>query len=314
MTSLLTDNPLLNTDSYKMSHARQYPPGTDRVYAYIESRGGEADRTLFFGLQGFLKTYMSRPWTREMVDEAEALWTAHGEPFYRELFDYVVEKKGGRLPLLIRALPEGSVVPTGTPLVTIENTDPNCAWSVSWMETQILRGVWYPTTVATNSFECKRILKNYFDLTSDRPELIDFKLHDFGARGVSSKESSMIGGAAHLVNFMGTDTFLAVPWLMQNYGVTDMPAFSIPAMEHSTVTSWGKENEVEAYRNMLKQFAKPGALVACVSDSWDVMNATSNIWGEQLRAEVVQSGATIVVRPDSGDPVTTPVEVVRTAR
>jgi nicotinamide phosphoribosyltransferase len=62
-----------------------------------------------------------------------------------------------------------------------------------------------------------------------------------------------------------------------------MAAFSIPAAEHSSICAWGKENEVEAYRNMLRQFAKPGALVACVSDSYDLWNAITNLWGQAIK-------------------------------
>ena len=131
---------------------------------------------------------------------------------------------------------------------------------------------------------------------------IAFKVHDFGARGVSSQETAAIGGAAHLVNFMGSDTMAALLLHRKFYNCA-MAGFSIPAAEHSTITSWGRENEIEAYRNMLKNFAKPGATVAVVSDSWNIYEAVEKIWGEQLKQEVIDSGATIVIRPDSGEPV-----------
>lgn len=304
------DNPLLDTDSYKASHYLQYPPGTTHVYSYIESRGGEYDRTVLFGLQGFLKKYMSAPITMTQVITAEMVWKAHGLPFNRAGFERIVKVHGGYWPVQIRALPEGSVVPTGVPLVTVVNTDPELPWVTSFLETALLRAVWYPTTVATNSFICKTYIKKAFDDTSDRPELIDFKLHDFGARGASSKETAAIGGAAHLVNFMGTDTMVAIPWLFDYYNVTEMPAFSIPAAEHSTITTWQKANESAAYQNMLKQFGGEGKLLAVVSDSYDIWNAVDNIWGDTLRQAVIDSGSTVVIRPDSGDPLTVPVEVV----
>jgi len=188
-------------------------------------------------------------------------------------------------------------------LLTIENTDPEFYWLPSYIETALLRAVWYPTTVATNSWASKQLIRKYLEKTGD-PSLIGFKLHDFGARGVSSFESAGIGGAAHLVNFMGTDTVTGALFAMKYYDQKDMVAFSIPAAEHSTITSWGRENEVEAYRNMLRNFAKPGSLVAVVSDSYDIYNAVENLWGGQLRQEVIDSGATVVIRPDSGDPAT----------
>jgi nicotinamide phosphoribosyltransferase len=90
-----------------------------------------------------------------------------------------------------------------------------------------------------------------------------------------------------------------------------MAGFSIPAAEHSTITAWGKDREVNAFRNMLKQFAKPGGLVAVVSDSYDIYKACENLWGDVLKQEVLDSGATIVVRPDSGDPVKVSVDCVK---
>jgi len=296
------DNLILNTDSYKASHWLQYPPGVDATFFYVESRGGVYDRTVFFGLQAILKSALGTPVTHGMVDEARDFFAAHGEPFNDAGWRRIVDRHGGRLPLRVRAVPEGSVVPTHNALVTIESTDPDAFWLPSYIETLLLR-LWYPVTVATISWHVKRTIREFLQKTSDDPDSqINFKLHDFGARGVSSLESAGIGGAAHLVNFMGTDTVSGVLTARAYYG-EPMAAFSIPAAEHSTITSWGREHEVDAYRNMLRHFAKPGSLVAVVSDSYDIFHAISEYWGRELRDEVIRSGATIVIRPDSGDPV-----------
>jgi nicotinamide phosphoribosyltransferase len=296
------DNLLLNTDSYKASHWLQYPPGTDATFFYVESRGGIYDRTVFFGLQAIVKEYLSKPITHADVDEARDLFQAHGEPFNEAGWRDIVERHGGLLPIRIRAVPEGAVVPTHQALMTIESTDAQAYWVPSYLETMLLR-IWYPVTVATISWHAKQTIRQFLERTSDDPEgQLPFKLHDFGARGVSSTESAAIGGAAHLVNFMGTDTVSGVR-LAQAYYHEPMAAFSIPAAEHSTITSWGRDNEVDAYRNMLRQFAKPGALVAVVSDSYDIFNAIREHWGKTLKEEVIRSGATVVIRPDSGDPV-----------
>ena len=294
-------NILLNTDSYKASMFLQYPPGTETVYSYIESRGGRYDETVFFGLQAFIKEYLTDPITQEDIEEAAEIWETHGEPFHREGWEYILEKHDGYLPIEIRAIPEGTILRNRNIQASIRNTDPNCGWLTTYLETALLRAIWYPTTVATNSREIKKVIYKYLVETGDISEL-PFKLHDFGARGVSSNESAMLGGMAHLINFMGTDTIAAVR-AARHYYNEPVAGFSIPAAEHSTVTSWGRENEVKAYRNMLKQFAKPGSLVAVVSDSYDIYNAVEKIWGEELRQEVIDSGATLVVRPDSGEPV-----------
>lgn len=294
-------NIILNTDSYKYSQWAQYPHGTEFVYSYIESRGSKVyDELVFIGVQAFIREYLTTPITKAMVDQAEKIITAHGEPFYREGWDYIVEKLGGKLPVEIKSVDEGSVMKLKQVLVTIVNTDPKCWWLTSFIETALLRAIWYPTTVASNSYHSKKIIAEFLERNGD-PSLIDFKLHDFGARGVSSMESAALGGMAHLVNFMGTDTVSGLMAAMEYYDA-DVCGFSIPAMEHSTVTSWGRENEVEAYRNMLKLYGKPGALLACVSDSYDIYKACEK-WGTELKQEVIDSGAVVVVRPDSGDPV-----------
>lgn len=304
------ENFLIDTDSYKSSHYLQYPPGTTSMFSYIESRGGEYNKTVFFGLQYYLKRYLSHRVTMDEVEEAKAFFEAHGEPFNYEGWMYIAKELKGKIPVRIRAVPEGSVIPTHNILVSIESTDPKVFWVVSWIETMLLR-IWYPITVATRSHKIRQIILEALKISADDPEAeINFKLHDFGSRGVSSQESAMIGGAAHLVNFMGSDTVVGVRCANKFYN-TPMAAFSIPAMEHSSVTSWGRENEVEAYRNMIKKTAKPGGLVACVSDSYDLWNACSHLWGEQLKEEVIKSGATIVIRPDSGHP---PTVVLRVAQ
>lgn len=305
----LLSNIILLTDSYKSSHYWQYPAKTTRVYSYIESRGGESNAVVFFGLQHFLKRYFLTPITAKDIDQAERVFTQHGLPFNREGWEYIVKKHKGFLPLRIKAVKEGSVIPIKNVLATIENTDPKCFWLTSYIETAILQNLWYPTTVATRSYRLRQLLNHYHMLTSDTDmSEVDFKLHDFGQRGCSTMESAAIGGLAHLVNFKGTD---AVPALIYGdwYYHDPMVGFSIPAAEHSTMTSWGKDHEIDAYRNMVKQFAKPGKTVAIVSDSYNIFKAVDHIYGEILKADIENSGGTVVVRPDSGDPTEVPVEV-----
>ena len=292
-------NIVLNSDSYKYSQWIQYPEGTEYVYSYIESRGGKYDKLVFFGMQAFIREYLTTPVTAKMVLQARDIMQVHGEPFNYEGWMYIVNIHGGVLPVEIKSVDEGSVMYLKNVLVSIVNTDPKCFWLTSFLETALLRAIWYPTTVASNSYHSKEIILRALERTGD-PSLIDFKLHDFGARGVSSLESAGLGGMAHLINFMGTDTVSGIMAAMEYYDAS-VCGFSIPAMEHSTVTSWGRENEVASYRNMLKLYGKPGALLACVSDSYDIFEACKK-WGTELKQEVIDSGAVVVIRPDSGDP------------
>jgi len=293
-------NLILDTDSYKYSHYLQYPDGTTNVSSYIEARNGPTDEIVFFGLQAWLKETLSKSITQDDVTWANSLVKAHGEPFNYDGFFHLVGKP---LPLRIQAVREGRVIPPGNVLVQVTNTDPRVPWLTSFIETSLLRAVWYPTTVATKSREIKKVIKQYLEETGD-PKLLPFKLHDFGARGVSSYESAKIGGLAHLVNFMGTDTVAALEAAREWYNQPNLePAgYSIPAAEHSTITAWGPDNESRAYSNMIERFGGKGKLVAVVSDSYDIYRAVEHIWGEELREKVLASGATLVVRPDSGNP------------
>ena len=293
---------LLNSDSYKASHFLQYPANTTVISSYIESRGGVFEQTLFFGLQAFIKKNLLKPFTQADIDEAEVILTAHGLPFNKAGWQYILDTYKGYLPLEIQVVAEGSVVNTHNVLVQVKNTDDNCAWLSSYIETALLRAVWYPTTVATVSYGCKQVIARYLAKTADNMDGLLFKLHDFGARGASSEESAALGGMAHLVNFMGSDTLSAII-AARRYYQEPMAGFSIPAAEHSTITSWGRDGEKDAYANMLKQFSGQGKLVAVVSDSYDLWNAIDNLWGDELRDAVINSGGTLVIRPDSGDPV-----------
>jgi nicotinamide phosphoribosyltransferase len=299
-------NPLAFTDSYKTSHFRQYPPGSERVYSYFESRGSDPkfgfEQVLFFGLQYLLELIAGQFVTAERIDKAERRCRLHfgnDRNFNRTGWEHILRVHHGRLPVRIKAVPEGTVVPTHNCLMTIENTDPAVYWLTNWLETMLVQ-VWYPTTVATQSCEMKRVLLRYLEDTGD-PAGIDFKLHDFGCRGVSSIETAGIGAAAHLVNFKGTDTLPGLELLDEAYG-EECGGFSIPASEHSTITSWGEDHELDAMRNMLTQY--PDGLVACVSDSFDVFRACSEYWGGALNDMVMSREGTLVIRPDSGDPAT----------
>jgi nicotinamide phosphoribosyltransferase len=296
-----TRNLVLQTDSYKFTHWKQYPPATEFVYSYLESRGGMFEQTLFFGLQYYLLEYLSGSVVTEAdVVEARDFVDRHIAPqvFNFDGWMHIVRNLGGRLPVVIKAVAEGTAVAVQNVLMTIENTDAKCYWLPNYLETLLLK-IWYPTTVGTLSNAIRRVFLAALERSGD-PSLIDFKLHDFGYRGVSSEETAAIGAAAHLINFKGTDTVAGIRCLQRYYQSSEMEGFSIPAAEHSTITAWGRENEVRAYDNMLTQF--PAGLVAVVSDSYNVYEACERLWGEILRDKVLQRQGVLVVRPDSGYP------------
>lgn len=294
------DNLLMLTDGYKHSHWMQYPPDTEKVYSFLESRGGDFQYSTVFGLQYILKRYLSgQVVTKEKIDKAEKYINAYfgnDKIFNREGWEYILNNWNGFLPVYIKAIPEGLLVPTGNVLMTIENIDNKCYWLTNFIETLLLQ-VWYPSTIAMQSREFKKQILGRLKNSGD-PSTIDWKLHDFGFRGSTSVESSALGGAAHLLSFRGTDTLSAIEFIDEIY-YDSMAGGSIPAAEHSTITSWGKERELEAYKNMLQQY--PSGLVAVVSDSYDIFNACENLWGKELKNMILNRDGVLVIRPDSGE-------------
>lgn len=304
-------NFLLDTDSYKYSHPQQFPEGTEQVFAYIEPRrpDGEIDEVLFFGLQAELVKLAGQVITQDMLDEAAPFIAAHGLSLYIDMFQHIVDVHKGRLPVQIDALPEGTIAPVSIPQLRIVNTDPECWALPGFLETRLLRAVWYPSTVATLSNHVMRKIRDRLIKTDGSDEGLAFKLHDFGARGATSGESAALGGAAHLVNAMGTDTIAGVVLARNVYGA-DTAGFSIPATEHSTVTSFGPDGELRFMRRFMQD--NPSGIIACVSDSYDLMRAVRDYWGSELREAVLARDGVLVVRPDSGDPMQIVPDVIET--
>ncbi|RFM28571.1 nicotinate phosphoribosyltransferase [Deminuibacter soli] len=306
-------NIILLADAYKYSHHKFYYPGTTCIYAYLESRGGQFPETVFFGLQYIIKKYFTGVvFTKEIIDEAETLLQGifgRTDVFDRSKFDYIVEKHGGRLPVRIRAVKEGSVVPVSNVLLTIENTDPNCYWLTNFLET-VLMQVWYPATVATLSYQIRKIVTLYYEETASAGATagIDYVLNDFGFRGASSCESAALGGMSHLLSFKGSDTVLAAAYAKEYYQASVPPATSVPATEHSIMTLLGEEGELEMFRHVLQAY--PTGVISVVSDSYDIFRACSEYWGTELKELILNRQGTLVIRPDSGDPVYTVLRVL----
>lgn len=293
-------NPILATDSYKLTHWRQYPPDTEVVYSYFEARRGATySKTLFFGLQHILKEKL----VGAVVTEADV--RAAGKLAYyhfgaNDIFNHmgwlhVVDEHGGKLPLSIKAVPEGTVVPVDNVLMTVENTCCKCFWLTNFVES-LLTHVWYPSTVATLSHSVKRTMKRFLDMTSDNPDAINFMLHDFGYRGASSHEGAAIGGAGHLVNFLGTDTLPAMQLLVDSYGADVASlAFSVPATEHSVMTARGKSGEYRVLDQLIQNY--PAGILSVVADSYDIYAFTNEVI--RRKAQIVARDGRFVLRPDS---------------
>lgn len=303
---LCTSNICFMTDSYKVSHWMQFPVGMTRSEYYVESRnGGKFDELVAAGIH-YLTTILEKGVTKEEVLEAHEFYLEH---FGMDVFNLkgwmdIVERFDGKLPITVRAVREGEVVPTGNAIMVI-STESGFGWLAGYLETLILRCIWYPSTVATISFETRKLVSKAMQDSSDL-EGMDaymterFRLHDFGARGVSSAESAAVGGLAHLYSFSGSDTVEGIMLARTLFGFK-MAGNSIPAREHSTTTCYLREGEYDAFMNSVEQFG--GGLFAVVIDSYSTKKALEWLLTNKRFLEVLrEKGGTCVLRPDSGLP------------
>lgn len=299
----MNENLLLMVDAYKFGgHLEQYPKGTNKLYSYLVARSDKKiPYTVFVGLQVILKSKLLKPVTHSDVDEA-LLYRKRVlggtsptiEKAWRALADL------GYLPIEIKAVPEGTVMPVKNVLMTVTNTHPEFYWLPNMMESMLLK-IWNTITVASYSKKLHNLTSKFVKETSDSEFLLPFLVHDFGYRGVSSEESAALSGMAHLVNFWGTDTIPAVKLIYDYYTpTTDTPVgLSVPASEHSVMSSFGKDNELDAFKNMLSLY-KTG-IVSIVSDTYNLWNVLTN-FASQLKEEIVSRDGKVVFRPDSGNP------------
>lgn len=323
------DNFIIMSDSYKMTHHLLYPTGLRKVNSYMEPRGGDMPYTVFFALQYYIKKYIAgKRITPEKIEEARAANIAH---FGFDCFDdtmwyHIYNNHGGCLPLKINAVPEGTPVAVKNVLMTIENTDDECAALTNITETLLMK-LWASNTVAAYDRIIKELITHYHGITSDAPDfLIDFMHHDFGYRGCSSEETARIMSAAAMISFKGTDTMGGLSFIKKWYHAPDttwfdaMAGYSVIASEHSVMCSYGaRETEPGAYRTIIEKVktdpkilnAKPlsGVIIlSLVSDTHNIYNVVDRILPE-LQSEFIgwtnNQGIPlkIVVRPDSGIPV-----------
>lgn len=291
-------NPILDVDSYKAAHQFSYPKNVTGMTSYIEART-KNDVIIPFGLSMYLQKYMTQRVTMAHIDEAEEFFKVHGEPFSRDPWEHIVNEYHGFFPVVIRAVPEGTPVKSSNAIATITCQDPKVFWLSSYVETKIQRAIWYPTTIASMDYAIKRVFKEFYEATGADMNLLPFALHDFGARGVASYEQSEIGGAAHLVNFMGSDTVAGVR-AANFYYKEPMAGFSVPATEHSVQCSFGPDDEIGYLDHIITNLAKPGGIVSIVIDGYDVYRAAQTLC-TTLKDKIIASGAKVVFRPDSGD-------------
>lgn len=310
-------------DAYKPTHSFQYPPDTKFVDVYFEARKDPFGhgKVVTFGDQIFNLQYLAEPFTMDQLRRSDEFWKEVGVPFPEEDCRYIVEELGGKLPLEIRQLPDGTLADTHTALYTMRNTiEGRCAWLPAFIETLKQQNTWYPTSVATLSWTAKQIQYDFHKESSclDESEIL-YKLQDFGFRATTCLEQSIIGGMAHALNYRGSDTSVSNMGIELVYGKTEsgLLTHSICAMEHMTSTAWGRENEVEAIRNFVERVCYNngrGGAGSIIIDTYDALTFVKRVLVDQLSdliEKVRRAGGVIILRPDSGDPVEVPVTIMQ---
>jgi len=306
------------TDAYKAGHYLQLPPNSEEARFYIAPRKALRDDSqnyITFGVRYFIEKYLTCPLTSQDIQDTKKIWnyfniTGSDYPFPYAGFQKIVDHYKGHLPITIFGVKEGQILNQyNYPLFIISISDPDLIWLPGFIETALQRSIWYPSTVATISYTVKQRITKAYDKSVDQENFytIDSRLHDFGSRGASSGESAAIGGLAHLLNFQGTDNMESVLLGHELYKIPISElACSIPASEHSTVTSWGSDSlaEKEALINMINiAKTRNDKVFAFVSDSYDFYNMVDNIWGDkEIIQQIQKANLSPVVRPDSGDP------------
>jgi|DEB0MinimDraft_3_1074331.scaffolds.fasta_scaffold00182_22 nicotinamide phosphoribosyltransferase len=310
-------NPLTAIDFYKADHRNQYPAGTTEVYSNLSARSdklanvlGDFDhKVVFFGLQYFLKSFLIDEWNNNFFSlDVEHVIEKYKRRMFSSLhencFDFKHIRKLhelGYLPIKIKALPEGSRVPIGVPLLTIVNTHPEFFWLTNYIETVLSCYMWKPITSATTAYEYKRLLTKYAEETGANLEFINFQAHDFSFRGMSSIYDAALSGAAHLTSFLGTDTVPAIDLIEDYYFGSEPIGFSVPATEHSVMCMGSKQGEFDTFKRLITE-TYPEGIVSIVSDTWDFWKVITD-YLPKLKKTINERNGKVVIRPDSGDPV-----------
>lgn len=291
-------NLIVDSDYYKFSHREMYAPGTQGLFSYAESRGGSYDTGILFGLQGYCMDKLTKPLNKDQIDLADWALKPMGPAWNRQIWDDLLAKHGGYMPLRIRAVKEGLKVPVKNAIVTVEATDPEFFWLVSFIETALIR-LWYPTTIATKAYHMRKNIDALYREYCESGSVSDFSLLDFGCRGVSCYEQASIGGSAFLTSFIGSDTNPGILYSRRFYDAGDTAGYSVKATEHSVMCSYGSNKEFESFKHLLET-ANRNDIISVVSDTWNIYKACE-MWN-QLSDLVYSKDIQLVVRPDSGEP------------
>ncbi len=310
-------NPLMLIDFYKADHRRQYPEGTELVYSNFtprKSRQAENENLVFFGLQYFVKEYLIKQWNEGFFSLPKEKVVAD----YKRRMDNALGKDSipiehiaelhdlGYLPLIVKGLPEGTIVSPKIPVVTVYNTQPKFFWLTNYLESLMSAILWKPSTSATTAFQYRKVFTQYAKETVGGKDLdfVYWQGHDFSFRGMSGIEDACISAAGHLLSFYGTDTVPAIDFhevYYQGNSDKELIGGSVPATEHSVMCMGTKDNEIATFERLISELY-PNGIVSIVSDTWDFWQVITE-YLPKLKSQILARNGKVVIRPDSGDPV-----------
>lgn len=310
----LNFTPFQNSDSYKLSHWGQYPEGTNYIYANMTPRYSlrdGIDRFVFFGLQAFLGQ-LATTFNMDFFEKDRVVAMSEFHDFYTRFFGSPPSQKQlasvrdlydlRYLPIRVHALPEGSVVPHGIPVLTVESTHPTLFWFSQWIESWMSSEIWQLSTSATTAFYYRQVFNAYARDTSDEDFMPAFQGHDFSMRGMPGLEAGRASAAAHLLSFTGSDSLAAFRWIDCWYPGTpdtELLGTSVPATEHSVMCAGEEGGEFQTYERLLDLY--PTGIISVVSDTWDFWQVVTEYLPE-LKGRIMARDGKLVIRPDSGDP------------
>lgn len=296
------------SDSYKFSHWAMYEDGLEYVEANFTPRASRypgINHMVHFGLQAWLVDFQQgwERWFALPKEEAMARYAKNLKTFLAPNFSHqnIADLHDlGYMPLRFLSMPEGSIVPMKVPPILVQSTHKDFAWCVNFIESDLSAGYWHPSTVATIAWSLRQVFDKAAEETGGAPEAVDFQLHDFSYRGQVNREAAMSSGAAHLLSFLGSDAVPAVPWINHYYpGENGDVAYSVPATEHSVMCSFGRANEIGAFKHQLDLF--PTGILSVVSDTYSLRQVIEDFLPE-LKQQILDRDGKLVIRPDSGDP------------
>lgn len=305
--------PTLLKDGYKVGHIFQYPEDTTYIYSNLTPRRGrrsDCGEVIWFGLQYFIYEYLIRAFNEDFFSrpQHEVMST-----YERRIHSYLGKidcrhigelHNLGYLPLRIKALPEGTLVPYGVPVMTVMNTHDKFYWLTNMIETMMSCVIWKGSTSATTAFQYRRMFDRFAHRTGASKDRVRLQGHDFSFRGMSSVEDASLSGAGHLLSFTGTDTIPAIDFLEQYYSAdceTEIIGTSIPATEHSVMSMGEPESELNTITRLVTDVYPKGP-ISIVSDTWDLWRVLTE-YLPMIKHAILDRDGTLVIRPDSGDPV-----------